>query len=511
MTRLAGGRRRGRSSPPPAAPGLAALGCVIGLAALAARCGDDGVVGPEPTVDLWTAGCATSADCREGGVCIDILGALLCAAPCAGTGTAATCPSAVAGGCQPDGAGQQGCRPTCDDGAACPGDLVCVDRGASTLCAAADAPHTDTCESGYTYCDGECVVLVEDPRHCGGCGEACAPSATCIQGTCECPGGETDCEGVCTKLQTDPLHCGGCGHACSIDHANTTCISGKCAKTNCQPGWLDCDETAENGCETAVETVPAAAISIDEGTKVDPQTLLHLSAEGSTVPTGQIAAWEWTVTLPIGLDAAFEPDAASAEVALRADAVGTYAFGLRVQDEQGAWSCVPESKVVTVVPKALAHIELLWDSGANLDLHLAHEELAVGGPNDPDPWFHETYDCWAGNPNPGWGNVLDPKDDPNLERPDDDGVGPEILSLQLPEHEKSFRLAVHHAGGATPDAAQVTIRVYVYDKLTYQRSEVAMSEGDLWTVGTLDWAQLAFLPVQLEGSAPDITPSYPAP
>lgn len=75
-----------------------------------------------------------------------------------------------------------------------------------------------TCPPGLTYCYGECVNLLTDPRHCGGCGMPCP------WGTSD-PGLNMDgcfdpslgvynlcCDGMC--LPVGDSRCGACGLAC---------------------------------------------------------------------------------------------------------------------------------------------------------------------------------------------------------------------------------------------------------------------------------------------------------
>jgi hypothetical protein len=78
---------------------------------------------------------------------------------------------------------------------------------------------------------------------CGACGNACAPGATCVSGTCTCapsacscaaPASLCEAEGVCADLALDPRNCGVCGDACSADQH---CASGSC---QCPAGEASC-------------------------------------------------------------------------------------------------------------------------------------------------------------------------------------------------------------------------------------------------------------------------------
>ena len=70
-------------------------------------------------------------------------------------------------------------------------------------------------------CGKECVVVEEDPKHCGGCGEKCGMGEQC-------------CGGVCSKVDADPANCGQCGTTCPVDGM---CMGGKCS---CPPMSVFC-------------------------------------------------------------------------------------------------------------------------------------------------------------------------------------------------------------------------------------------------------------------------------
>ena len=117
-----------------------------------------------------------------------------------------------------------------------------------------DAEDTPTdqeieCEDGETLCGDECVDLLTDIDHCGGCGEACDEGMVCVAGECRegCEPGELDCEGTCVDPTDDPENCGGCGIICPAElHADPICVAGECSY-QCHEGWSDLDD--EPGCE----------------------------------------------------------------------------------------------------------------------------------------------------------------------------------------------------------------------------------------------------------------------
>jgi hypothetical protein len=128
-------------------------------------------------------------------------------------------------------------------------------------------PQAGRCLQGVRTCPdglwGECEngVASVDPAHCG---PACAPcdplvADRCAAGLCgcgegaACGGGDTCCDGACTRVEEDPRHCGGCGQACRdrLQHVDEVrCAQGRCDYDACLPGFLDCDGARENGCET---------------------------------------------------------------------------------------------------------------------------------------------------------------------------------------------------------------------------------------------------------------------
>lgn len=86
-----------------------------------------------------------------------------------------------------------------------------------------------TCRFGLPTCDGECVDLSEDARHCGACGNRCAAGSVCVQGQCRvgsCADAFLEaCGTSCVLLDRHPDHCGKCGNACA---AGSLCLERVC-------------------------------------------------------------------------------------------------------------------------------------------------------------------------------------------------------------------------------------------------------------------------------------------
>jgi hypothetical protein len=127
----------------------------------------------------------------------------------------------------------------------------------------------------WANCDGDlkngCEVYVGmggyplDPDNCGKCGKKCTADQICAvplgdaypSCTCENPQ-HTRCGGLdtygyvaCHDLLNDPENCGTCFNKCASYAANTNgaCRKGVC-EIECSPGWGDCDDDPNNGCET---------------------------------------------------------------------------------------------------------------------------------------------------------------------------------------------------------------------------------------------------------------------
>jgi hypothetical protein len=142
--------------------------------------------------------------------------------------------------------------PTSSPDSAIEGDVRAASDVASTpdvAVVAADLPIP--CPAGQLLCDGVCTVLAVDPRHCGGCGQACATSERCDNGVCRvvCPAGQLACVGsdgaaVCATVATDRAHCGACGNACP---AGQLCAAGRCTAI-CGSGETLCNGTGVATC-----------------------------------------------------------------------------------------------------------------------------------------------------------------------------------------------------------------------------------------------------------------------
>jgi hypothetical protein len=122
------------------------------------------------------------------------------------------------------------------------------------------------CKPFFGNCDGSLCSngcessLRTDPLNCGTCGNACSANQDCVDGTCICPEGTTRCGKLCVDLDVDTNNCGQCGKGClgaQDESANggPRCAAGKCSYV-CYPGYANCDQLLENGCEANINTDP---------------------------------------------------------------------------------------------------------------------------------------------------------------------------------------------------------------------------------------------------------------
>lgn len=164
------------------------------------------------------------------------------------------------------------CGLTCQNGLVnCGG--TCIDPktsnqhcGASGACGAGDAGSAGTtCALGQLCSNGGCVLTCSaaqptacpaanptyctntstDPSNCGGCNQACAAGAACVNAQCTCPTQEPNACGtgssqICTNFNADPQNCGGCGNVCS----GGACFRGACI---CPSQGTFCGASGSNG------------------------------------------------------------------------------------------------------------------------------------------------------------------------------------------------------------------------------------------------------------------------
>jgi hypothetical protein len=156
---------------------------------------------------------------------------------------------------------------------------------------------------------------------------------------------------------------------------------------------------------------------------------------------------------------------------------GENAITVTVDDGQGQNA----SATITVylVPYAL-RIELTWntDNATDLDAHLIRPGSTF---NDP------VGDCYYGNPNPDWGLPEVTTDNPNLDRDDFNGYGPETITLLQPYEQGDYQFKVHYyPEGETGAPTLATVRIYINEVLVTELSQ-EMAFGEVWDCATINW------------------------
>lgn len=151
-------------------------------------------------------------------------------------------------------------------------DGTCAAPNAEAICQGGECFLTG-CRADHRDCDQlamtGCEVAANDPKNCGSCGRACdIANATpaCENSVCvveHCGAGYADCDAdrLSCETQLNTLsNCGGCGTTCgNVPHAAASCAGGSCGVASCDPGYGDCDNRADNGCEQKLDTLQHCA------------------------------------------------------------------------------------------------------------------------------------------------------------------------------------------------------------------------------------------------------------
>lgn len=133
-------------------------------------------------------------------------------------------------------------------------EAVCVSE--RCLIVSCDAPYADCDEQAANGCETD----LSSPEHCGLCRKTCRfnhAQGECDDGSCrlgECNDGYADCDddtsNGCEQAIDNPSHCGACGAQCDKPaHASAGCNDDGCGIGQCDSGYGDCNQDAEDGCE----------------------------------------------------------------------------------------------------------------------------------------------------------------------------------------------------------------------------------------------------------------------
>ncbi|MEO6712349.1 MAG: protoporphyrinogen oxidase, partial [Mycobacteriales bacterium] len=128
-----------------------------------------------------------------------------------------------------------------------------VDRVERIERAVAATPALATCGAAYHTDCGACGV---------GCTLPAAATTSCTTGTCKvttCNPGAGNCngsdaDGCETNTTTSLSHCGGCGVPCSAPNGTPSCSGSTCSISSCNAGFGNCNGSVADGCETDTTT-----------------------------------------------------------------------------------------------------------------------------------------------------------------------------------------------------------------------------------------------------------------
>lgn len=250
---------------------------------------------------------------------------------------------------------------------------------------------------------------------------------------------------------------------------------------------------------------------------VRPDDVVVLDGSPSVDPDGpdnRPVAYEWVVTgrpegsvaqplEAVGGGGVGPPDDPSTPTAaFRVDLAGTYTVELRVTDRLGLDSRACDTAAVVVIDaeaEAGIQVQLTWttgdgaetaEQGADVDLHLLHPA--------GERWFEAPLDCFYANPQPDWGQLGNPADDPVIDRDAVDGRGPENLSLALPENTellgRPYLVGVHYYNAYDRQtnepfgAATARVRIFLDGVLAWDAGERLLeAEDHFWRVAEVHW------------------------
>jgi len=245
------------------------------------------------------------------------------------------------------------------------------------------------------------------------------------------------------------------------------------------------------------------------GGLLEPLSRVYLDGRGSYDPAAptdstRLTRWRWDiVSAPAGVNPA-DFAAAGADGPLFdffAPIAGRYVAHLRVTSADGIDSGDTDSATleVAVVPRERVHLELLWDTATDLDLHLVAapgqdrlcNELTAPADcfwRDCEPACATTPGCHAF----AWDTSSPPYEGPNprLDKDNRTGYGPENIRIAAPA-PGVYRIYVQYFAATTAPVVpptRATVRVYVDGSIAaeYRRSLTAVRQ--VWAVADVVWS-----------------------
>jgi len=234
----------------------------------------------------------------------------------------------------------------------------------------------------------------------------------------------------------------------------------------------------------SIDTLPLETIACD--------------ASQSSDPDGTISRYEWTlVNRPEGSSARLTPRSDIPDPSLTTNVAGEYVVELKVYDNEDTVSCGdPERITIEAIPDDDMLGQLTWDtpgdpdetdnSGTDLDLHMVNSDFPT---QDADwAWNQSPYDVYWDNPTEDWGIQGDPSDDPQLDRDDRDGAGPENISLDNPKAGKLYKYGVYYYRDNGFGESYATLRIYLQGQLQKEYKNIFLEDADyFWHGADVEW------------------------
>ena len=246
------------------------------------------------------------------------------------------------------------------------------------------------------------------------------------------------------------------------------------------------------------------AIGHELGMRVQPLETVICSAAGSDDAQGGILNYQWSmVEMPIDTNPVLRPQD-GVETALFLPQTGRYTLQVVVTDDRGTTSA-PVQLTIVAVPFDDLHVQVTWhtpdgdvlaDPGADLDLHLLHQNGC---------WKDAHWDCHYNNTHPNWGDPYSTNDDPSI---DIDGMsGIENVMLDNPETGVRYTVGVHYYDDHDMGDAYATVQVFMFGELVYEVTDRLMQslgarDGQWWEVASIDWPSATVTAIDSITSAP---------
>ncbi|MBX2802855.1 MAG: choice-of-anchor D domain-containing protein [Myxococcales bacterium] len=228
---------------------------------------------------------------------------------------------------------------------------------------------------------------------------------------------------------------------------------------------------------------PEAVIDCPGQVNVTGPLVVSLDGSSSSDPDGRPLSFAWSM---VQRPDAGDPEAAptpddQALSSLAIDAAGLWEVELQVTNDLGIPS-VPTRCAIEAIPIDDVYIELTWGGPtSDLDLHLAQESAELFDVPGDTSWCNRA---------PDWGAAGDASDDPLLALDDDDGLGPEIITLTAPA-DGVYVVRVHNFDDGDDGSTLAEVQVFTGGALEWTGSKV-LSRNEVWDVGQINWPTANF-------------------